>query len=482
MIETSDRHVNSDEGPFLYFFCALIIAAAYALWWHWITAFPLQISSDDALNFSRAVSRFSVLEFRPHFPGYPAFVGLSRLCAIFVENSIAPIWVSLLSALLLPLLVSYLVLLLCHSKIAATGALLLTLIQPLLASMALSGLSDASAMVFFLLALIVFFKKRYLCVGLALALMLSTRPSYLPLSISLFVSAYFNCLSGSKWRTYLQMSVFIVLIGVISLLFIIAHDGLAYFDEGMRFTLGHFLIWGNTAQGEHNSLLQWFITLRENFGLLGICALLLVLPYSFYKGYKVFKTQQTHVDVGALCARQSALIALLATLNWAWISLAQNPDNVRHFGPILCLGIVLICTQIQQVNKYLTVFKWQINLGMTMALCLMLYVVQWVYPSYQKTVKLAPIQQAMLWLKKHPESKVLGSNYSVNLLRASMPGFSVYDMYYPSSTWALKKESEDSAQRVWQLSATKSMQQRWIAQFPPRFMGERHLFLYQISQ
>ena len=477
-----DNKFKCIRAPFLCFFCTFIIVLAYALWIYWIAQFPLQISSDDALNFSRAVSRFSVLEFRPHFPGYPAFVGLSRLASLVVESSIAAIWVSLLSAMLIPLLVAYLVWLLCHSQIASSCALLCILMQPLLASLALSGLSDVTAMLFFLLALIAFIKNKYLYVGLAIGLMLSTRPSYFPLAIALFIITYFNLGKFQKWPAYLKMNVFIISIGVMSLLFIVAHDGTAYFDEGMRFTLGHFLIWGNTAESEHNSLLQWFITLGENFGLVGLSALLLVLPYSFYKSNKALNNRQAHCSKKVWCLRQCKLIALLTMLNFGWIIVAQNPDNIRHFGPILCLGIILICVQIQQVNCKFNVLCWCITLRSILALCLMLYSVQWVYPSYQSVLKHAPIQQAIAWLKKHPQQNVLGSNYGVNLLRAQLPSYAVYDMYYPSSTWALKLASKSATHHAWQLSATKSKGLILAAQFPPRFMGERHLFLYQISQ
>ena len=49
------------------------------VWLCWLLAFPVALDSDDALNFAHGVTRFSVLEFSPHFPGYPAFIWLARL-------------------------------------------------------------------------------------------------------------------------------------------------------------------------------------------------------------------------------------------------------------------------------------------------------------------------------------------------------------------------------------------------------------------
>ncbi|OKB21675.1 hypothetical protein ASJ31_02640, partial [Aeromonas salmonicida subsp. salmonicida] len=52
----------------------------------WLFAFPIALDSDDALNFAHGVTRFSVLEFSPHFPGYPAFIWLARLINLLVDD------------------------------------------------------------------------------------------------------------------------------------------------------------------------------------------------------------------------------------------------------------------------------------------------------------------------------------------------------------------------------------------------------------
>ena len=68
----------------------------------WLFAFPVALDSDDALNFAHGVTRFSVLEFAPHFPGYPAFIWLARLLNLLTQNPASAVqWASLLGSCLL---------------------------------------------------------------------------------------------------------------------------------------------------------------------------------------------------------------------------------------------------------------------------------------------------------------------------------------------------------------------------------------------
>ena len=75
------------------------------VWTGWLFTFPVALDSDDALNFAHGVTRFSVLEFSPHFPGYPAFIWLARLINLAVDEPARAVqWASLLgSSLLAPL-------------------------------------------------------------------------------------------------------------------------------------------------------------------------------------------------------------------------------------------------------------------------------------------------------------------------------------------------------------------------------------------
>jgi len=82
-----------------------LLALLQLAWLCWLLTFPVALDSDDALNFAHGVVRFSVLEFSPHFPGYPAFIWLARLINLAVDDPAAAVqWASLLgTALIAPL-------------------------------------------------------------------------------------------------------------------------------------------------------------------------------------------------------------------------------------------------------------------------------------------------------------------------------------------------------------------------------------------
>ena len=82
-----------------------LLLLLHLAWLGWLLAFPVALDSDDALNFSHGVTRFSVLEFAPHFPGYPAFIWLARLINLAVDDPARAVqWASLFgTALIAPL-------------------------------------------------------------------------------------------------------------------------------------------------------------------------------------------------------------------------------------------------------------------------------------------------------------------------------------------------------------------------------------------
>ncbi len=460
----------------------IIMALAYVLWWGWIRSFPMALTSDDALNFSRGVVRFSVLEFRPHFPGYPAFIGFARIAAIWVDATIAPIWVSLLSAMMIPVLVARLVLVLCGSWAAATLGCLLALGQPLLASIALSGLSDSAAIMLFLMAVIAAMQQKNGWVGLWLGLMLATRPSYMPLAVTMLFVPCLGDRTSSTIRAYLQAGVVIAFIGVSCLLFIWAHDGAAYFEEGRRFTLGHFSIWGNTAEGNTNSLHQWYVSLNTGFGWVGVGCAALSLFYAMYSGFLSKFGLKASLSALQGIKQKLALIAAIAGMYWLWVTVGQNPDNLRHWAPVLFVFLVVFSVQLALLAHSDKANKMLINPAYICAVGAVLYCLSLGYPTYSSVQRQAPIQQAIVWIKAYPQVNVVGTNYSVNLLRDQLASYSIYDMYYPSSKWALRAAAKQAPKSAWRLSGTRLDQQTLVTQFLPRFIGERRLFLYQISQ
>ncbi len=295
------------------------------VWTGWLFTFPVALDSDDALNFAHGVMRFSVLEFSPHFPGYPAFIWLARLINLAVDDPAAAVqWASLLGTALIAPLAALLAVRLWQRPSLLAPVWLLVLALPLTPTLALSGLSDGPALAAWLGALLALQHRKPALAGLLLGLLLAFRPSY-------FVLALLPLWLGIEHKGERLKFLFpIVLVGLISLLFVWQADGWAYFGEGRRFTDGHFTLWGNTAAAHGDRLLSWARTFHDQLTPLWPLAVgaLLVLPL----------WQRSKDQVAALSP--------LWTLYWLalllWTLFGQNPDNPRHLAPLTLLGIVLL--------------------------------------------------------------------------------------------------------------------------------------------
>ncbi|MNQ40225.1 hypothetical protein D3C85_538710 [compost metagenome] len=295
------------------------------VWLGWLLAFPVALDSDDALNFAHGVTRFSVLEFSPHFPGYPAFIWLARLINLAVDDPAAAVqWASLLGTALIAPLAAGLAARLWQRPGLFAPVWLLVLALPLTPTLALSGLSDGPALAAWLGALLALQQRRIALAGLLLGLMLSLRPSY-------FVLALLPLWLGMAHKgERLKFLLPITLVGLACLLFVWQADGWAYFAEGRRFTDGHFTLWGNTASAHGDRLLNWARTFSDQLTPLWplmMGALLLLPVWQRLKG-------QT--------AALSPLWSLYRLALLLWTLFGQNPDNPRHLAPITLLGIVLL--------------------------------------------------------------------------------------------------------------------------------------------
>lgn len=301
-----------------------LLALLQLTWLGWLLTFPVALDSDDALNFAHGVVRFSVLEFSPHFPGYPAFIWLARLINLAVdEPARAVLWTSLLGSSLLAPLAAYLAVRLWQRPSLLAPVWLLVLALPLTPTLALSGLSDGPALAAWLGALLALQQRKIALAGLLLGLMLALRPSYLVLTLlPLWLGL---AQQGTRVRFVLP----IALVGLACLLFVWQADGWAYFAEGRRFTDGHFTLWGNTAAAHGDRLLSWANTFNDQFTLLWPLAVggLLAQPlWQRVKGH----------------AALSPVWSLYWLVLLLWTLFGQNPDNPRHLAPITLLGLVLL--------------------------------------------------------------------------------------------------------------------------------------------
>ena len=299
-------------------------------WLGWLLAFPVALDSDDALNFAHGVVRFSVLEFSPHFPGYPAFIWLARLINLAVDDPAAAVqWASLLGTALIAPLAAGLAARLWQRPGLFAPVWLLVLALPLTPTLALSGLSDGPALAAWLGALLALQHRKPALAGLLLGLLLALRPSYLVLALLPFWLGMEH--KGERLKFLLP----IALVGLACLLFVWQADGWAYFAEGRRFTDGHFTLWGNTAAAHGDRLLNWSRTFSDQLTPIWPLPMgaLLVLPL-----WQRVRQQQT--------------MSSLWTLYWLalllWTLFGQNPDNPRHLAPITLLGIVLLAGRLPQ--------------------------------------------------------------------------------------------------------------------------------------
>ncbi|MCX7129885.1 hypothetical protein [Aeromonas sp.] len=334
--------------PYLLLLLLLLLQLA---WLSWLLAFPVALDSDDALNFAHGVTRFSVLEFSPHFPGYPAFIWLARLINLVVDDPARAVqWASLLGSSLLAPLAALLAVKLWQRPSLLAPVWLLVLALPLTPTLALSGLSDGPALAAWLGALLALPQRRIALAGLLLGLMLALRPSYFVLALlPLWLGM---AQQGARFRFVLP----IALVGLISLLFVWQADGWAYFSEGRRFTDGHFTLWGNTAAAHGDRLLSWVRTFNAQLTPLWplLMVALLVLP--------LWQRSKGH----------PAALSPLWTLDWLvlllWTLFGQNPDNPRHLAPITLLGIVLLAGWLPRRGEGLAVVAGLLLLAATVTL------------------------------------------------------------------------------------------------------------------
>ena len=296
----------------------------------WLLGFPVALDSDDALNFAHGVTRFSVLEFAPHFPGYPVFIWLARLLNLGLADSLAAVhYASLLGTVPIPPLLAWLVV----RRWQAPGLLapfwLFGLGLPLVPALGLAGLSDGPALAAWLGALLALTPRphatasarRLMLAGALIGIMLGLRPSYFVLALLPLLLGW----QGGRTRCLLLP---ILLMGLLCLAFVWQGDGWAYFSEGRRFTSGHFTLWGNTAAAHGDRLLSWYQTLNTQFSPLWPLALPLL-----WLGIRNMATAGGR----ALASRYGlSWFALLL-----WTLLAQNPDNPRHLAPLLLLSLLL---------------------------------------------------------------------------------------------------------------------------------------------
>lgn len=453
---------------------AISLIACIAGYFNLLNYYSFDISSDDALYFQRALNHFSVLEFSPHFPGYPGFVWLERLVHAISQHPNSNVLVSYFSAIAL----TFSVFIYCshrmHTKSFALFAVLLFLLQGNIAELAFNGLSDASALWFFSLYLLFtrFDSPRLqnpkftasatftttcsaIISGLLLAACLATRPSYLPLVVSTMVLAL--CYPDKSQSSYKRLGwqmISITFIGLICALYVFMQDGWAYLEEGQRFTQGHFTIWGNTTSTTDPLLNQWLTTLTNTYSTFGLILLTSILVTGLY----ITKTRG---------------LSILACCWLAWIIRGQNPENIRHLA-VMSLLLPIISAQLLEYFYHTRRLR-----PLLILFTGVLLITLGSHSIKQFTAqKNAPVLQASQFFNTIDKQQIIISNYNIDNLRHNLPQHVVLDRHYQNSS-----NYQAQQQSYWRLSSNKIDtnpldNEDLVAQFKGRFLGERSLYLY----
>ncbi|QUM80476.1 hypothetical protein HWV01_09390 [Moritella sp. 5] len=460
---------------------SISLIACIAGYFGLLNYYSFDISSDDALYFQRALSHFSVLEFSPHFPGYPGFVWLERLISAISSHPNSNVLLSFLSAIALTCIVFVYCYQRMRIKSFALFAVVLFLLQGNIAELALNGLSDASALWFFSLYLLLtrfhlplgsnlLLKTKLhrvlqpllqsqtfsaIISGLLLAACLATRPSYLPLvACALLLALCYNSQRYSNYKRLGWQILSITLVGIICALYVFMQDGWAYIEEGQRFTQGHFTIWGNTTSTTDSRLIQWLTTLTNTYSTLGVILLTSMLTIGLY----LPKTRG---------------LSILVCCWFAWIIRGQNPENIRHLAvfslllPIICAQLLEHVYQTQRIRPALYILS--ITLLVTLG-----------YHSIKQFTQQqnAPVLQATQFFNTIDNQQIIISNYNIDNLRHNLPQHVILDRHYQSSS-----NYQAQQQGYWRLSSNKlgtdkRVNDDLVALFKGRFLGERNLYLY----
>lgn len=446
--------------------CLLVWFVLAGLWLLAMQHFPWRIDSDDALNFVNGLERFSVLEFRPHFPGYPGMILGASLIDWLLQpegHGWAVIAFSLLGAVCIPLFLALICLHLTGRCWLAITVLVLTMASPMLAGLGVSGLSDAPALALVLAGILAVLHRRYWLAGVLLGAALAVRPSYLLLVLPVLMGVGQE-VPGSARRTALARLLWpILLIGLACLLFLLSQDGLGWFVEGQRFVLGHFQTWGHSVVSEPDAPAHWLEQVRERIGLFPS----LLLGASLLIG---------------LSQKQRAVrwLSVVAGLSLGVMLLTQNPYNLRHVAPVFFIGLLLLVVVADRCGNWLASTRLR-----RLVLVLPLGVMGSSFvPTWLAAPSASPMLAAVAYLKDRAQAgsnPALGVNHQVSLVRAELPQLAIYDLYYSSQLFLLRQR--EHAER-WRLSTSELNDSfyRLEQEFPWRFPTERSLYLYRVIE
>jgi hypothetical protein len=398
----------------------IIVSVLTFIYAFFIFTYPPSFYNDDSLFLANGIDYYSIIDFSPHFPGYPFVIILGKLVNIFVNDSIYSLFlISASCAILLPSILFLYIKRLLDEKIAFV-VFLLSLTSPYLMNLSLSMLSDSIGLFFLFLGLYLLELNKTKSSGIVLAISLFSRPSYLIFFLIGLIYLYFV-----KKNQLKDVFIYFLLTSIFFLLFIFINNGILFVYEAKRFIVGHFSLWG-TGQNTRTSWTDNFLSLVN-------------LPYIFLF-YTIVKYE-----------KRVFLIYILSFFYLFWIIFAQNPDNIRHMIPLIFLFNILIASYF--INK---------RILLIMILTLNLFTIF----SYKE--KLSPIDQIIKEIKN--EERIVISNRSIEILRKSSNN-AVVDKFYSNSA-----DYVSSKNKTFTITTDKP-KETIFKTFLGRFVGEHTFYL-----
>lgn len=329
---------------------------------------PQFVESKDGLFFLRGVERYSVVETRPHWPGYPVFIWMGKLFSLlYTDHTLALHLVSIGASTLTLWPIAKLAVLWHRSlkpgECSNTGwvgftAALIWVLLPLSWLGASEIFSDplgllAGLVIFWLACRAVESRSGsafYLPAGGLLAgVMLGTRLSYLflllPLAYAVWINRYQPVLNRKKGPFVLPLVVlacFSLTVGL-WLGWQLLMDGWQFFLAGDSHLVGHYTEWGGSVSTDKN-LLTRPVRMLETLAVYGLA--------SWWPGLSFIRLPVTLALLALIgsalkkLGRKKIAPPLLMALLWggpyfAWIILGNDVDLARYDFPLVALVCIV---------------------------------------------------------------------------------------------------------------------------------------------
>ncbi len=412
-----------------YIICTTSLALyAYLL----LKYYSFSLLYDDSLFFNQGINYYSVVEFSPHFPGYPTFIIFLKFVNLFFNDSFFTLhFINIISIIASILISSFILIYFTKNYIFALFMVISLIFSSLILFCALSMLSDSFGMTFFLLSYYLILKKRFKSAGIVLAFAFFARPSYFILII--FLLFFYR---NRKILMFFIFTSFLILF----LLFF--KEGSSYFSEASRFLKGHFFIWGKGIYQDSLDTTSWQSVFFNKVGILKVFLFFIPLVFLYKKE-----------------------LSWLFICYFVWIVFFQNPNNIRHLLPLYFLGHILFFIFINKLKykKIQAIFIF------------LLFFSSNIYKEDFKSNKSA-LTKAMEYL---PKNSIVISNYGIYILKSK--GFIVLDKYYFYSVKSYIKNN--SNKRIFSLSTKeKSFFKNFkkIKVFKKRVYFEKDIYLFQL--